>query len=157
MIPAAFTIYKSSAALRLQLLPAKPKEEGSPYLSEGCVMLEMAKAKGEANERGNRTYDWASGKIIFKMSSKDVGDVLSYLVRGADGEVKLIHDSSKVPGSEVQDDSKYKTLYINKGDKGWFWSLTIGKDDRVSAPVDMSEMVRIRQLLSKSIERIYGW
>lgn len=156
MIPAAFTIYKSSAALRLQLLPARPRDEKSDYLTEGCVMLELAKAKGEKNERGNRLYDWEN-KLIFKMVSKDIGDVLLYLVQGADGECKLIHDSSKVPGAEVADDSKFKTLYINKGDRGWFWSLSTGKETRISAPVDMSEMVRIKQLLSKSIERIYGW
>ena len=82
MIPAAFVIYKGSAALRMQLLPARPKparsqDDKQEYLAEGCIMLEMAKAKGEPNEAGNRTYDWEN-KIIFKMVSKDIGDILAH-------------------------------------------------------------------------------
>lgn len=158
MTPAAFVIYKGSAVLRLQLLPAKPKDEDSPYLQEGCIMLEMAKAKGEANERGNRTYDW-DNKIIFKMVSKDIGDILAYMKMGAEKEVKLIHDSSKAPGTQVEDSKKFKSLYVNKSEDGtkWFWSLSTGKEDRISCPIDMSEMVRIQQLLFAGVVKIYGW
>jgi hypothetical protein len=158
MTPAAFVIYKGSAVLRLQLLPAKPRDEDSPYLQEGCIMLEMAKAKGEANERGNRTYDW-DNKIIFKMVSKDIGDILAYMKTGAKKEVKLLHDSSKAPGTQVDDDKKYKSLYINADESGskWFWSLSTSKEDRISCPIDMSEMVRIQQLLFAGVVKIYGW
>lgn len=158
MTPAAFVIYKGSAVLRLQLLPAKPRDEDSPYLQEGCIMLEMAKAKGEANERGNRTYDW-DNKIIFKMVSKDIGDILAYMKTGAKKEVKLLHDSSKAPGTQVDDDKKYKSLYINVDESGskWFWSLSTSKEDRISCPIDMSEMVRIQQLLFAGVVKIYGW
>lgn len=159
MTPAAFVIYKGSAALRLQLLPAKPRDEDSPYLEEGCIMLEMAKAKGEPNERGNRTYDWEN-KIIFKMVSKDIGDVLAYMKMGAKKEVKLIHDSSKVPGAKVDDKKKFKSLYINADQSSsnkWFWSLSTSKEDRVSCPIDLSEMVRIQQLLNAGVVKIYGW
>ncbi len=158
MTPAAFVIYKGSAVLRLQLLPAKPRDEDSPYLQEGCIMLEMAKAKGEANERGNRTYDW-DNKIIFKMVSKDIGDVLAYMKMGAKKELKLIHDSSKAPGTQVDSDKKYKSLYINQSEDGdkWFWSLSTSKEDRISCPIDTSEMVRIQQLLFAGVVKIYGW
>jgi hypothetical protein len=158
MTPAAFVIYKGSAVLRLQLLPAKPRDEDSPYLQEGCIMLEMAKAKGEANERGNRTYDW-DNKIIFKMVSKDIGDILAYMKMGAKKEVKLIHDSSKAPGTQVDDNKKYKSLYINADESGdkWFWSLSTSKEDRISCPIDTSEMVRMQQLLFAGVVKIYGW
>lgn len=156
MIPAPFVIYKGSAALRLQLIPAKPRDEESDYLNEGCVMLEMAKAKGEPNEQGNRIYDWEN-KIIFKMVSKDIGDVLAYIKSGAKKELKLVHDSSKAPGTQVSDDQKYKSLYVNESDGKWFWSLSTSKENRVSCPVDLSEMVRINLLLSAGVEKIYGW
>lgn len=146
--PVPFVVYKGTGALRLQLLPAEPKEEGSPYLKEGCVMLEMAKAAGE------RTYDWEE-RIIFKMSSKDIGEVLAYLKFGAKGEVKLVHDSSKAPGASK--DAGIKSLLITATEKSWFWNLQAGKDNRRSVPVDLSEMVRIQQLLNKGIEKIYGW
>jgi len=158
MTPAAFVIYKGSAVLRLQLLPAKPRDEDSPYLQEGCIMLEMARAKGEANERGNRTYDW-DNKIIFKMVSKDIGDILAYMKMGAKKEVKLIHDSSKAPGTQVKDAKKYKSLYISAEESGgkWFWSLSTTKEDRITCPIDTSEMVRLQQLLNAGMVRIYGW
>lgn len=156
MIPAPFVIYKGSAALRLQLIPAKPKDPESEYLAEGCIMLEMAKAKGEANDAGNRTYDW-DNKIIFKMVSKDIGDILAYMKMGAKKELKLVHDSSKAPGTQVADDQKYKSLYINESDGKWFWSLSTSKENRVSCPVDTSEMVRIQVLFNTGIEKIHGW
>jgi hypothetical protein len=152
--PVPFVIYKGSGALRLQLLPAEPKEEGSPYLKEGCVMLELAKAAGEADGSGNRTYDWEK-KIIFKMSSKDIGEVLSYLKFGAKGELKLIHDSRKAPGAS--EEAGIKNLTIAATEKSWFWNLSTSKDNRRSVPVDMSEMIRIQQLLNQSVIKIYGW
>ncbi len=144
-----FVVYKGKGALRLQLLPAEPKEEGSPYLKEGCVMLEMANA-GETQ----RTYDWEN-KIVFKMSSKDIGEVLAYLKFGAKGEVKLIHDSSKAPGAA--EGAGIKSLSITATEKSWFWNLQAGKDNRRSVPVDLGELVRIQQLLKKGLETIYGW
>lgn len=153
--PVPFVVYKGKGALRLQLLPAEPKEEGSPYLKEGCVMLEIAKAKGEPDARGNRSYDWADSKIIFKMSSKDIGDVLAYMKFGAKGEVKLIHDSSKAPGAG--EGAGIKTLTIAATDRSWFWNLSTSKENRISVPVDIGEMVRIQQLLKEGIKKIYGW
>jgi len=152
--PIPFVVYKGSGALRLQLLPAEPKEENSPYLKEGCVMLEMSKSKGEPDARGNRIYDW-DNKIIFKLSSKDIGDLLAYMKFGAKGEVKLVHDSSKAPGAG--DDAGMKNLFVNSTEKSWFWNLSISKEYRISVPVDLSEMVRIQQLLSEGITKIYGW
>jgi len=152
--PVPFVVYKGSGALRLQLLPAAPKEEGSPYLKEGCVMLEIAESKGEANQAGNRTYDW-DNKIIFKMGSKDIGEILAYLKKGARGEVKLIHDSSKAPGAG--DDAGIKSLGVTSTEKSWFWNLSDGKKNRISIPVDMGEMARIQQLLNTGIAKIYGW
>lgn len=148
-----FVVYKGTGALRLQLLPAEPKEEGSPYLKEGCVMLEMAKA-GDAGTMTTRTYDWEN-KIVFKMSSKDIGEILSYLKFGAKDDVKLVHDSSKAPGAS--EDAGIKSLLISATEKSWFWNLQAGKDNRRSVPVDLSEMVRIQTLLNKALEKIYGW
>ena len=144
-----FVVYKGKGALRLQLLPAEPKEEGSPYLKEGCVMLEIASAGETA-----RTYDWEN-KIVFKLSSKDIGEILAYLKFGAKGEVKLIHDSSKAPGAS--EDAGIKSLTITATEKSWFWNMVAGKDNKRNVPVDLSEMVRIQTLLKKAIEKIYGW
>lgn len=144
-----FVVYKGKGALRLQLLPAEPKEEGSPYLKEGCVMLEIANAGETA-----RTYDWEN-KIVFKLSSKDIGEILAYLKFGAKGEVKLIHDSSKAPGAS--EDAGIKSLTITATEKSWFWNMVAGKDNKRNVPVDLSEMVRIQTLLKKAIEKIYGW
>jgi hypothetical protein len=152
--PIPFVVYKGSGALRLQLLPAEPKGEDSPFLKEGCIMLEMAKAKGEPDVRGNRNYDW-DNKIIFKLSSKDIGDILAYMKFGAKGEQKLVHDSSKAPGAG--EDAGMKNLYINSTEKSWFWNLSTSKENRISVPVDLSEMVRIQQLLNEGIAKIYGW
>jgi hypothetical protein len=153
--PVPFVVYKGSGALRLQLLPAEPREEGSPFLKEGCVMLEMALAKGEPDVRGNRSYDWENRKIIFKLSSKDIGDILAYMKTGAKGELKLVHDSSKAPGAG--DDAGMKNLTINSTDRSWFWNLSMSKEQRVSVPVDTSEMVRIQELLKEGIKKIYAW
>ena len=149
MRPAPFMVYKGSAALRLQLLPAAPKEEGSDFAAEGCIMLEMA----DSNPGENRTYDWEN-KIIFKMVSKDVGDVLAYLKKGAKGNVKLIHDPSKVPGADANQPKKI--LDINEHEGKWFFALVFG-DKKLSIPVDLSEMVRIQQLLNEGVVKIYGW
>lgn len=152
--PIPFVVYKGSGALRLQLLPAEPKEEDSPYLKEGCVMLELAKAKGEPDARGNRNYDWEN-KIIFKMSSKDIGDALAYMKFGAKGELKLVHDSSKAPGAG--EGAGIKNLYVAATDRSWFWNLSTSKENKISVPVDLSEMVRIQQLLNEGLVKIYGW
>lgn len=117
-------------------------------------MLEMSTATGEPDAAGNRTYDW-DNKIIFKMSSKDIGEVLAYLKKGAKGELKLVHDSSKAPGAG--DDAGIKNLHIASTERSWFWNLSTSKDNRRSVPVDMSEMIRIQVLLNKSVERIYAW
>lgn len=152
--PVPFVVYKKSGALRLQLIPAEPKGEDSPFLNEGCVMLEMALAKGEADARGNRTYDWDK-KIIFKLSSKDIGDILAYMKFGAKDELKLVHDSSKAPGAS--DDAGMKNLFINSTERSWFWNLSTSKENRISVPVDLSEMVRIQELLKEGIRKIYAW
>lgn len=117
-------------------------------------MLEMSTAIGEADGGGNRTYDW-DNKIIFKMSSKDIGEVLAYLKKGAKGELKLVHDSSKAPGAG--EGAGIKNLHIASTDRSWFWNLSTSKDNRRSVPVDMSEMIRIQVLLQESIARIYAW
>ena len=149
MRPAPFMVYKGSAALRLQLLPAAPKEEGSDFAAEGCIMLEMANAK----EGKSRTYDWEN-KIIFKLSSKDVGDILAFLKKGAKGDVSLIHDPSKVSGADTN--LPVKILAINEHEGKWFWKLTFGEEKR-SIPIDMSELVRMQQLLNMGVVKIYGW
>lgn len=149
MRPAPFMVYKGSAALRLQLLPAAPKEEGSDFAAEGCIMLEMA----NANQGQNRTYNWED-KIIFKLSSKDVGDILAYLKKGGKGDVSLIHDPSKAPGADANQPKKI--LAINEHEGKWFWKLVFGEETR-SIPVDMSEMVRMQQLLNMGVVKIYGW
>ena len=152
--PIPFVVYKGSGALRLQLVPASPRQENDAYLQEGCIMLEMALAKGEPDARGNRNYDWEN-KIIFKLSSKDIGDFLAYLKFGAKGELKLVHDSSKAPGADAG--AGLKNLYVNATERSWFWNLSTSKENRISVPVDLSEMVRIQELFKEGIKKIYAW
>ena len=68
--------------------------------------------------------------------------------------MSLVHDPSKVPGADSN--LPVKVLHINEHEGKWFFKITFGEEKR-SIPVDMSEMVRMQQLLNMGVVKIYGW
>ncbi|MFH1780016.1 MAG: hypothetical protein ABH803_02640 [Candidatus Micrarchaeota archaeon] len=109
-------------------------------------------------QSGEQQFDWQN-KIVFKLASMDSAKIITVL-EGKSKGIDLFHDMSK---SKFSSDSSTKntTLTLSKGDYGFFFKLSKQKTDgsvqTVNCSLSEEEGVILRILLSKAIEKSFGW
>lgn len=122
------------------------------------VYLEAARQKGEKLAIGSKDqFDW-EGKIVFKLGTVDVGNLL-LLFNGRKAEIKLIHQPQDGAHTSVLEVKKQSGQYDNyalklsKTVKGEGGNTT----SSVSMYVDHHEIAVLAHFMRESLTRMLGF
>lgn len=142
MKPGDFSIYKTSGALQVSLIPPAAAENG--YMRRaGAILLTVAPGLGD------KTWDWRN-KITFALGMQDICNLMSDDLR----KRELFHQNSGV----------YKKLRLTPGQGKYAgtYMLTIGEKRehatrQVSVPLDSGEWFVFKKLLLDASPMLIGW
>ena len=125
---------------------------------KGAVFLEAARQKGERLKIGSKEqFDW-DNKIVFKLGTTDVGQLL-LLLNGRKTEIECLHSGQDRQHTSVLKLQKQQGQYDNykltlqRTDKGEGGNQTRG----VQMYIDHHEMAVLAHFIRESLTRMLGF
>jgi len=146
--PQPIKFHKKVAQLQVDLI--RPKEEKTPdgksKISEGCLMLSIAREMGDGSGRMN----W-NDKILLKLSSTDLTNILCGM-KLKQFPIKLIH--------KFNGNTSY--LDVSQGERPGTYKWMIGKtqgDNKKYASIylDSKDMYYLSVMMESSLPVTLGW
>ncbi len=150
-----FRIYKpnktNNGAASKWELSFKPDNQYDKYL----FFLELAKQKGEADEKGNSQFDWDNA-ISVKLGENDLGEIISVLERRKDSvgtKGSLFHQTpgggNKVVNLEATENGFSLAASAQDADKN--------SSGKIYHSITHGEAAYLLVILKKAVETIMGW
>lgn len=149
-----FAIYKKSAALQIDLIPATRIDDKFKRVERfGAIYLEMSKAVPGKD----KTYNWDE-KVNFAISYGDLPIIytgIGKLRGGGEMDITLFHD----PQAGTSDKGKnVKIFSIKAGSKAgtFFLKIQKAKDNYISIPLNTGELMLFIRFIEDNQNVILG-